>query len=121
MLPFMHLQVGIVSGEICKAEFQDKLRNQSLSELNELYDLYMIYFQHQNGKLSQVEQGSTRLLNKVVMHKERSTLVFHIRQSQLCQTCLCRFVCAYRKLQRKRLSLETVALRRPCHEKVSMS
>lgn len=118
MLPFMDLQVGIVSGEICKAEFQDKLRNQSLSELNELYDLYMIYFQHQNGKLSQFRVSH---LNKVVMHKERSTLVFHIRQSQLCQTCLCRFVCAYRKLQRKRLSLETVALRRPCHEKVSTS
>jgi len=44
MLPFMDLQVGIVSGEICKAEFQDKLRNKSFSELNELYDLYMIYF-----------------------------------------------------------------------------
>ena len=49
MLPLMDLQVGIVSGEICKADFQDKLRNQSFSELTELYYLYMIYLSTKTG------------------------------------------------------------------------
>ena len=38
---------------ICKAEFQDKLRNQSFSELTQLFDQYMSYLRHENGKLPQ--------------------------------------------------------------------
>ena len=38
---------------ICKAEFQDKLRNQSFSELTQLFDQYMSYLRHENRKLSQ--------------------------------------------------------------------
>lgn len=49
MLPFMDLQVGIASGEICQADFKDKLRNQSFSELTELYYLYMIYLSTKTG------------------------------------------------------------------------
>ena len=39
--------------DICQAEFQDKLRSQSFSELTELFDQYFSYLKHDNGKLSQ--------------------------------------------------------------------
>ena len=114
--------------KICNAEFQDKLKSQSFSDLTDLYDQYMNYLWHKNGKLSQFwvsyldmveillgllrasREGDWKLHFSCVRNMVPWCFAYdNINYAMYFDLSKC--VCMCTKLQRKRINLELAVQR----------